>query len=354
MSTATATANVKKDLYRHDGVRITHDPFAPEMLEKYGAPGKTDSEGFDPYADTVGPGIYGGIVKRDATGKIVIGRQYQNHNPRPGPIYAGGGYTKSAEALKSPEGLLRPLLKKFPDLANDVTTGGAQPLHMCGMSRRNQDSVTVLVEFGADLEALDTYGMTPLHRMASNNLAKGAQLLIAAGADPNFRGLVGQTPAQVARSSHAWDVLKVLENKDKYVFPRNTIKELDVMDAGMAVLNGKYSRKNSGSIPSGFRKVCEQQGWNTEKTWKKLNGPTNPWFKHHDNESYIYYNQADRKWWIDGPDGMGVYIATNAPAHAPPAHGWQPLSVKKGVANAVPMVRTFRQEQQTQESKKQS
>ena len=44
-----------------------------------------------------------------------------------------------------------------------------------------------------------------------------------------------------------------------------------------------------------------------------------------------------------GPDGNGVYIATNAPAHAPPAHGWQPLSEKKGEANAVPMVRTFRE-----------
>lgn len=62
-------------------------------------------------------------------------------------------------------GLLRPLLKKFPDLANDVTTGGAQPLHNCGMSALNQESVAVLVEFGADVEALDTYGMTPLHRM---------------------------------------------------------------------------------------------------------------------------------------------------------------------------------------------
>ena len=42
-------------LYRKDGVRITHDPFAPGMIEKYGAPGKTDNEGFDPYADAVGP-----------------------------------------------------------------------------------------------------------------------------------------------------------------------------------------------------------------------------------------------------------------------------------------------------------
>ena len=90
---------------------------------------------------------------------------------------------------------------------------------------------------------------------------------------------MGQTPAEVARSSHAWDVLKVLEDKKNYVYPRNTIKELDVMDAGMAALNGKYSRMSAASIPSGFRSVCEQQGWDTKKMWNQLNGPTNPWFK---------------------------------------------------------------------------
>ena len=69
---------------------------------------------------------------------------------------------------KNKPGSLRPLLKKYPDLVNDYTTGGAAPLHMCGMSRENQDAVAVLVEFGADIEALDTYGMTPLHRMVCN------------------------------------------------------------------------------------------------------------------------------------------------------------------------------------------
>lgn len=47
--------------------------------------------GFNPYADSVGPGIYGGIVKRGENGSVLIGEQYQNHNPTPGPIYAGGG-----------------------------------------------------------------------------------------------------------------------------------------------------------------------------------------------------------------------------------------------------------------------
>ena len=28
------------------------------------------SEGFDPYADTVGAGIYGGVVQRDQSGEV--------------------------------------------------------------------------------------------------------------------------------------------------------------------------------------------------------------------------------------------------------------------------------------------
>ena len=62
---------------RADGLNMGYDPFAPEMVAKYGAPGQTDDEGFNPYADTVGPGIYGGRVKRDDNGEIVIGKQYQ-------------------------------------------------------------------------------------------------------------------------------------------------------------------------------------------------------------------------------------------------------------------------------------
>ena len=165
--------------YRADGVRITHDPYARGMAEKYGAPGKTDADGFDPYADSVGPGIYGGTVKRDDMGQVVIGRQYQNHNPRPGPVYSGGGYTPTSKRL-SDAAALEAWLNEHPDLVNEITTGGAQPLHNCGMSARNQGQVALLVSKGADIEAVDTYGYTPLHRMASNNLAAGAKALLEA------------------------------------------------------------------------------------------------------------------------------------------------------------------------------
>lgn len=43
----TTTLAMADEYYRHDGVKITHDPYAPGMAEKYGLPGSTDPEGFD-------------------------------------------------------------------------------------------------------------------------------------------------------------------------------------------------------------------------------------------------------------------------------------------------------------------
>lgn len=306
--------------YRKDGVRITHNPYAPGMAEKYGTPGATDQEGFDPYADTVGPGIYGGIVKRDEEGQILVGRQYQDHNPRPGPIYAGGGYTPVNQALGDNEKLAA-LLDKYPDLVNDVSTGGAQPLHNCGMSKRNQLSTGLLISRGGDIEALDTYGYTPLQRMASNNLALGAKALLDAGADPMFKGKGAHTPMQVAEQSRALDVIRVLEehqNKRRAV----PITKIVVAGSGIAEVNGDYHATDASEIPEGFDAVCRQRGWDTQQLWQQLNGGAT-WYKAN-NQAYIYFN-ADGHWWIDAPNGNGVYKAV-APAHAPPQIGWKPLT----------------------------
>merc|ERR1712079_199653 len=147
-SKSTMAPPTTEPLIRRDGLKINYDPYAPEMVEKYGAPGNTDSEGFDPYSDSVGPGIYGGRVKRDDNGEIVIGKQYQGHNSKPGPVYAGGGYTPMSNALRGGEQTLKPLLERFPDLVNEVTTGGATPLHMCGMGRDNQKSTAFIISRG--------------------------------------------------------------------------------------------------------------------------------------------------------------------------------------------------------------
>ena len=253
MSATCGSSRGNTDYYRADGVRITHDPFAPGMADKYGRPGATDEEGFDPYRDSVGPGIYGGIVKRDENAQVVIGAQYQNHNPRPGPVYAGGGYTPMSNALGT-KSKVEALLDKYPDLVNDVSTGGAQPLHMCGMSQVNQHSASLLISRGADIEALDTYGMTPLHRCASNNLASGAEALLEAGADPANRGGVRLTPLDLARQASASDVIRVLQ--------RHGAKRKDVMIATIVVsgagdsrVDGEYAATSAATVPVGFGKV---------------------------------------------------------------------------------------------------
>ena len=195
------------DLYRKDGVRINHDPYAPGVAEKYGLPGSTDSEGFDPYADTVGPGIYSGSVKRNPkTGEVIIGQQYQNHNHRPGPVYDGNGYSLMSRAISAGPEKVEEILKEFPELVNEVSTGGATPLHTCGMSKRGQLSTQILIDRGANIHAIDTYGYNALHRMASNNLDIGGEALIKAGLDPYAKTgepYAGDSPVDIARSSRA-------------------------------------------------------------------------------------------------------------------------------------------------------
>lgn len=127
-----------KEYYRADGVRMDFDPYAPRMAEKYGLPGATDNDGFDPYSDSVGAGIYGGSVKRDANGNIVIGQQYQNHNERPGPVYDETGYTLMSKAIQAGHNKVKEVLKDFPELKDEISTGGARPLHVCGMSKTGQ------------------------------------------------------------------------------------------------------------------------------------------------------------------------------------------------------------------------
>jgi hypothetical protein len=191
------------EYYRTDGVRICHDPYAAGVAEKYGIPGGTDGEGFDPYADTVGAGIYGGSVKRDDDGYVLLGKQYQNHNQRPGPVYDGNGYSLMSRAVHAGPDMVQKLVVDYPELKDEVSTGGARPLHMCGMSHEGQQSTQILIDAGADIYAKDTYGYTALHRMASNNLAVGGEALVKAGMDPTDSTGADESPMQIAKQARA-------------------------------------------------------------------------------------------------------------------------------------------------------
>ena len=79
------------------------------------------------------------------------------------------------------------------------------PASPCGYSAHH-------FQRGADIEAEDTYGMRPLHRIASNNLAAGALSLLEAGADPRAvtSGRRGEAALTIARAAGAAEVMDVL------------------------------------------------------------------------------------------------------------------------------------------------
>merc|ERR1712087_1101349 len=104
----------------------------------------------------------GGSVKRDGQGEVVIGEQYQNHNHRPGPVYDGKGYSFMSRAIHFGPEKVKAILVDYPSLKEEISTGGARPLHVCGMSQKGQLSTQVLIEVGADIYVQDTYVYTAL------------------------------------------------------------------------------------------------------------------------------------------------------------------------------------------------
>jgi truncated hemoglobin YjbI len=72
-------------------------------------------------------------------------------------------------------------------------------LHMAAR-RGNVEVAEALLDCGADMEACDSLGETPLRRSANCNKIEVAALLVARGADIHSKGSKGTTPVQAART----------------------------------------------------------------------------------------------------------------------------------------------------------
>eukprot|EP00956_Cyclotella_meneghiniana_P007968 scaffold10584_cov23-Cyclotella_meneghiniana.AAC.3 len=194
------------------------DPYAPGVAEANGLITSIDQDGFDSAADTVGPSIYGGSVQRDSNGSVIYSTQYlENDHHKPGPAYDGGGYSLMSRAIHVGPDKVTELLNDYPQLIEEASTGGATPLHVCGMSERGQHCTQTLVDAGADIHALDSYDYNALHRMASNDLEIGARVLVEAGVDPNGKVEgADSTPIEIARRQRAIKFLMCMQRLGHY------------------------------------------------------------------------------------------------------------------------------------------
>lgn len=129
-------------------------------------------------------------------------------------------------------------------------------------------------------------------------------------------------------------VKSTLHRSCSSIVKKRIMKSLSVQFAGFDLVNGIYNAQPPESIPKGFDRTCQEMNWDTEQLWQHLSDQKRPWFMHTDNDSYIYWNKGDGKWWIDGPTGAGAYIVRND-GWSPPRDGWYALSHKY---NPVPTV----------------
>ncbi len=99
------------------------------------------------------------------------------------------------------------LLKSFIAKGRDINAlqmhrrGMWTPLHWVAQ-RGLTNGVACLLENGANPNATDDKGQTPLHFIAQKGVGKNqVQLLIEHGADPNARDDSGQTPLDYAKKA---------------------------------------------------------------------------------------------------------------------------------------------------------
>lgn len=118
------------------------------------------------------------------------------------------------------------------------------------------------------------------------------------------------------------------------------IKSIKVINAGVANSNGIYKIQSPDIIPKGFSKVCKKMLWNDVIMWEQLSDLKSPWYLK-DDDAYIYYNKTDKKYWLDAPEGHGLYTAFVGDANTnndgngnalPPTKGFESLSDQYGNA----------------------
>jgi truncated hemoglobin YjbI len=97
--------------------------------------------------------------------------------------------------------IVRTLLRRTPARVNAAYgVKRCTALHMAAR-RGNVEVIGALLDEGADIEARDSAGETPLRRAVNCNKVEAVKLLLARGANPHSKGSRALTPARAARSS---------------------------------------------------------------------------------------------------------------------------------------------------------
>jgi uncharacterized protein len=109
--------------------------------------------------------------------------------------------------------MVRFLIDKGADV-NTMSRGNWTALHVASRDQRKQ-IVEVLLEAGADVDAQDEHGNTPLSRGICHNSPnlEIVRALLASGADPAKENKYGNSPIDTARLMGNAQLVTLLENR---------------------------------------------------------------------------------------------------------------------------------------------
>jgi uncharacterized protein len=109
-------------------------------------------------------------------------------------------------------GRLEELLSEQPGLARSWSEDGFTPLHLACFAG-GAEATRLLVECGADLEALSTASFAKVRPLGTAAFARdheSARVLLEAGADPNGAGEGGFTPLHTAAQNGDAELVRLL------------------------------------------------------------------------------------------------------------------------------------------------
>ena len=100
-----------------------------------------------------------------------------------------------------------------PEAVSARDSDGFTPLHFAAQETRG-DVIEVLVAAGAEVDATDNWGNTPLSRAVFNSRGRGEAVLalLAAGADPNRENNYGVSPLALAHKIANFNVRQFFDS----------------------------------------------------------------------------------------------------------------------------------------------
>ena len=121
-------------------------------------------------------------------------------------------YTAAHEAaLNGDDAKLASLLKAYPTIVNTPDYDKSSLLHL-SVAHNRTNTEALLLDSGADVNAQNTAGMTPLHIAAREGFFVAAKMLVDHHADLKITDNRGWTALKWAEMAHKDDVAGLLRN----------------------------------------------------------------------------------------------------------------------------------------------